>query len=125
MRVHISAGLTSSTSDFSFRHIRPEYKKKPLVQGLQKVEHVVAERIVTPYRVTAIYMYVYIYIYTYIYIIKILRRAIYYTLFTKLNLDPVTHVLDLAVEEYCIVLSEDGPLRAEICRSDTVLIKWC
>jgi hypothetical protein len=49
MRVHISAGLTSSTSDFSFRHIRPEYKKKPLAQGFQKVEHIVGKRIVTPY----------------------------------------------------------------------------
>jgi hypothetical protein len=36
-RVHISAGLTSSTSDFSFCHIRPEYKKKTLVLGIQKV----------------------------------------------------------------------------------------
>ena len=24
-----------------------------------------------------------------------------------------------------VVLPEDGPLRVEICRSDTVLIKWC
>ena len=106
MRVHISGGLTSSTSDFSFRHIRPEYKKETLIQGLQNVEHVVLKRIVTPYKVTAIYIYtytyiyVYIYIYTHTYIIKILRRVIYYRLLAKLNFTSGNSFLDLAVEEY-------------------------
>ena len=102
MRVHISAGLTSSTSDFSFRHIRPEYKKETLVQELQNIEHVVLKRIVTPYNVTAIYMCIYIYIYIYIhtYIIKILRRVIYYRLLAKLNFTSGNSFLDLAVEEY-------------------------
>jgi len=45
--------------------------------------------------------------------------------FKRWTLHPVTHFVDLAVEMLSVVLTENGPLRAETCRSDTVLIKWC
>jgi hypothetical protein len=57
------------------------------------------------------------------FIICILHFNVYFNLISKYVLTfrilhLVTHCIELAVE----MLPEDGPLRAETCRSDTVLI---